>query len=103
MERTSCGYTDNIKSERFNEARMFSMRQLRNTFFAMLHQCTTKMIIDDSSDKVAVLQKDVIKLEETDKVLDSKMREMNNRLSKEINENKEEFITAQRSNEKTLS
>lgn len=78
------------------------MHQLRNTFFAMLHQSTTKMLLDDSCDKVATLQKETIKLEETDKVLDAKLRECNNRLTKEINENKEEFITAQRGNEKTL-
>jgi hypothetical protein len=30
------------------------------------------------------------------------LRECNNRLTKEINENKEEFITAQRGTEKTL-
>ncbi len=81
---------------------MFSMHQLRNTFFAMLHQSTTKMMLDDSMDKVATLQKETVKLEETDKVIESKLRECNNRLTKEINENKEEFITAQRGNEKTL-
>ena len=73
---------------------MFSMHQSRNTFFAILHQSTTKMLLDDSMDKVATLQKETIKLEETDKVIESKLRECNNRLNKEINENKEEFITA---------
>lgn len=49
---------------------MFSMHQLRNTFFAMLHQSTTKMMLDDSMDKVATLQKETVKLEETDKVIE---------------------------------
>jgi len=61
------------------------------------------MIIDDNTEKIAVLLKDAIRLEEADKVLDSKLRECNTRLSKEINESKEEFNSAQRSNEKALS
>lgn len=81
---------------------MFSMHQLRNTFYAMLHQSTTKMVLDDNSEKIGTLQKETVKLEETDKMLESKLRECNSRLSKEINENKEEFITAQRGNEKLL-
>jgi len=36
----------------------------------MLHQSTTKVIIDENNEKIAVLQKDVVRLEETDKVLD---------------------------------
>ena len=35
---------------------MFSMHQLRNTFFALLHPSTTKMMLDDSMDKVAEIE-----------------------------------------------
>jgi hypothetical protein len=46
--------------------------------------------------------KETVRLEETDRMLEARLKETNHRLTKEINDNKDEFITAQRGNEKIL-
>lgn len=46
--------------------------------------------------------KDAVKLQETDRMIESKLKECNLRLTKEINENNDQFMSAQHDNEKFL-
>jgi len=81
---------------------MYSMTQLRNVFYACIHQSTTKHLLEDNMSKTSLLIKDTQALVEVDKHLEYKMRDMNTQLVHDINENKDEFTLTTRTIEKNM-
>ena len=67
FERNNCLFKDKIGSAKWQEPRMFSLQQLRNSFQSMLHQSSVKMSLDDAIQKTALVMHGQTALEEMDK------------------------------------
>lgn len=80
---------------------MFSLKQLRNSFYAMLNTSVAKLNLDENISKTLLILKEQYTMQEKDRQLDHAIKEQSATLTKQINENFDEFSTAQRNNEKT--
>lgn len=82
---------------------MFSLKQLRNTFFALLNTSTAKMSLDDTMSQTTLLLKEQALMQEKDRQLDHAIKATTASLTKSINDNWDECSTAQRANEKVAN
>ena len=73
---------------------MFSLKQLRNTFFALLNTSTAKMSLDDTMSTTTLLLKEQNLMQEKDRQLDHALKATNTALTKAINDNWDECSTA---------
>ena len=69
FESKKCQYSKNLKSERFQEPRMFTMGQIRNIIFAVLNQSTLNERIALNENRSVKVHKTCITLDVIDKQL----------------------------------
>ena len=80
-----------MSNEAWQEPRMYTLQQLRNTFYALTHQSIQKYNLDQTMIKTENLQKETIRLDVVDKQLDFNIKDVNNSLKKFITANYDEF------------
>lgn len=82
-----------MESPEWLEPRMFTLQQLRNTFYALTNQSTFKQQIDQTMVKAESLIKETIRLDVVDKQLDFNIKDNYTVLRKVIGSNFDEFQT----------
>jgi len=72
---------------------MFTLQQLRNTFYALTHQSTFKFQLDSTMKETEALIKETIRLDVVDKQLDFNIKDNYNVQRKVISSNYDEFTS----------
>jgi len=79
---------------------MFSLKQLRNTFHAMLDQSEHHSNFKKITNQVSALNSAVLRLGEDDKQIDFQVKDLTKTTSERISRLREEYMTTQRMTEK---
>lgn len=75
FEKPTANYLDKMDSQVWQEPRMFTLQQLRNTFYALTHQSTFKYQLDQTMKETEALIKETIRLDVVDKQLDFNIKD----------------------------
>ena len=103
FESRDVKFKNNLKSERFQEPRMFTMQQVRNMFFALLNQSMQNDRAATAEGRLDKMHQECVRLDETDQALEKDVNDKHRDLSDRLAKWREDFSQQQRINEKTLN